>query len=81
MTIDEAYIAMFGFLNQFYEETHSSDVGALLGEMNLIEPRVTVDPAAWDSWEKAVSAAPSVWENFLKSLGRQREDRGTVLLS
>lgn len=67
MSIDEAYVAMYHFLGQFYKETHSSDVAALLGDMNLIAPRVTMDPAAWDSWEKAVTAAPAEWEHFLKN--------------
>lgn len=65
MSIDEAYVAMYLFLRQFYHETHSDDVGALLGEMDLVAPRATMDPAAWDSWEKAVAAAPAEWERFL----------------
>lgn len=69
MSIDEAYVAMYLFLRQFYNETHSDDVGALLGEMDLVSPRTTMDPAAWDSWEKAVSAAPTSWKEFATRQG------------
>ncbi len=42
--------AMRLFLEDYYEQTHSDDVGALLGDIQLLEDGMTADPAVWDDW-------------------------------
>ncbi len=42
------------FLEGFYERTKSGDVGALLGQMMILEDGTTADPATWDDWMKCV---------------------------
>jgi hypothetical protein len=50
----EAYAAMFAFLEEIYQRTESDDLGALLGGMSLLKDGGTADPAAWADWEAAV---------------------------
>jgi len=57
MTEYEAFIAMQYFLEQFYERTGSDDVGALLGDMLILDDGETMDPAAWEDWIVAVKKA------------------------
>lgn len=54
MTRQEAFIAMVHFLEHFYEQTASDDVGALLGDMILVDEEKTMDPAAWNDWIAAI---------------------------
>lgn len=64
MTIDEAFIAMYLYLDGIYQQTHWDDIAILLGDLNLIAPRMTMDPAAWHDWENAVAAVPSYMEKL-----------------
>jgi hypothetical protein len=50
LTEHEAYSAMTRFLEIFYGETRSDDVGGLLGEMEMLSDGSSRDPAAWSSW-------------------------------
>ena len=45
------------FLERYYENTHSDDVGALLGGMSVLRDGGTADPAAWEDWIEAVRQA------------------------
>lgn len=57
MTQEQAYRAMFSFLEKYYEATNADDVGALLGSMNLLDDGRPADPAMWADWCKAVEDA------------------------
>jgi hypothetical protein len=50
----EAFKAMSCFLEKYYEETQSDDVGALLGEMQILEDRDPFDTATWHDWMNCV---------------------------
>ena len=50
----EAYLAMFSFLEHWYEMTKSDDVGSLLGSMPFLQDGSTADPALWSDWEAAI---------------------------
>lgn len=54
LTVREAFRSMVVFLEGYYDETHSDDVGALLGDMLFHEDGTTFDPAAWLKWIDAV---------------------------
>jgi hypothetical protein len=55
LTLKDAYKTVIEFLNIYYQETESEDVGALLSSMALIEDeRMTNDPEAWQNWIKSV---------------------------
>lgn len=56
MTDEQAYAAMFYFLNQFYQHTKSDDVGGLLGAMSLVQG-TPADPTIAEEWEEAVEFA------------------------
>ncbi len=59
MTEDEAYLAMFAFLEHWYGMTQSDDIGALLGSMSLNPDGNTFDPALSHDWRAAVVKAKS----------------------
>ncbi|HZS77310.1 MAG TPA: hypothetical protein VFA41_11910 [Ktedonobacteraceae bacterium] len=56
LTIRQAYDAMILFLENYYQQTNSDDVGALLGDlsMEIWADGSSGDPAAWDDWLECV---------------------------
>jgi hypothetical protein len=58
MTENQAYAAMYHFLDQYYQGTQSDDVGALLGAMSLLDGE-PADSAIASDWEDAVEFALS----------------------
>ncbi len=59
LTYLEAFKSMQCFLEKYYEETQSDDIGSLLGDISLgmWEDGSTGDPAAWNDWVKCVQKA------------------------
>ena len=54
MNAQEAYNAMFAFLEKYYELTGADDVGALLGSMTIFADGKPADAAMWTEWLAAV---------------------------
>jgi len=54
---DQAYLAMFAFLDAYYRSTHADDVGALLGSLSLMPDGKPADPAVRGEWTQAVEQA------------------------
>jgi hypothetical protein len=54
LTIRQAYEAMALFLEGVYQRTNSDDLGALLGDLQILEDGGTADPAAWQDWSNSV---------------------------
>lgn len=57
MTEQQAYAAMFHFLEQIYERTKSDDLAGLLGGMSLLTDGSPADPAITNDWHDAVEYA------------------------
>ncbi len=57
LTEEQAYAAMFRFLDDFYNRTKSGDVASLLGSMSLLADGGPVDPAIAVEWREAVKFA------------------------
>jgi len=57
LTKNEAYLAMYAFLEREYELTQSDDIGSLLGSMSLLQDGSTADPAVWNDWEDSIEIA------------------------
>jgi hypothetical protein len=55
LTEKQAFLAMIFFLEQYYQQTESDDVGALLSSLQLLEDGMTADPAMWDDWLEVIS--------------------------
>lgn len=55
--IEDAYMAIFDYLESSYQMTNSSDLGGLLGGLQLDSDGVPFDTAAWNDWINAVSKA------------------------
>lgn len=55
LTIEEAYKAMFSYLENLYFQTNSDDLGGFLGSMSLLPDGKPADPSIWDEWLKSVS--------------------------
>ena len=54
----QAFKAMQHFLEKYYEQTHSDDIGSLLGDMELDAKTIkTRDPAAWSDWIECIKRA------------------------
>jgi hypothetical protein len=50
----EAFKAMQCFLLKYFERTKSEDIGSLLGDVQLLQDNMTLDPAAWNDWLKCI---------------------------
>lgn len=50
----QAYKAMFKFLDKYYQQTGSDDIGALLGSLQLLEDGKPADSAMWGEWRSAI---------------------------
>jgi len=55
LTIDQAYAAMYRFLEHEYEMTGSDEIGGLLSSLSLLEEGGTADPATWNDWLQAIN--------------------------
>jgi len=51
----EAFDAMSAFLELMYEQTKSDDIGALLGDMTILQDGSTADPAIWSDWIESIA--------------------------
>ena len=67
LTINEAYEAMYCFLESLYDSTKSDELGSMLGNMSYLGDGKVADPAVWDDWVKAVKKVKSGEANL--SLG------------
>jgi hypothetical protein len=80
LTIEQAYRAMFYFLEQEYEYTHADEIAGLLGSMSWVITcgNGPADPGEWEDWIKAVqksfrekdNAAPLgfEWEEYIQKI-------------
>lgn len=57
LTCEEAYIAMYRYLENLYELTDSDDLAGFLGDMSILPDGGTADPAAWEDWLDAIKKA------------------------
>ncbi len=57
LTADQAYAAMYYFLDQFYSRSGITDLGSLLGDMSLLPDGQPADSAVVEDWQEAVQFA------------------------
>jgi hypothetical protein len=57
LTEKQAYIAMFNFLDQYYERGKSDEIAGLLGSMSFTKSGIPADRAYLDDWKKTVEFA------------------------
>ena len=60
LTLEQAFCAMFYFLEHEYELTKSEDIAIILSSLDwtvLSDNSGPPDPAAWDDWLEAVKKA------------------------
>ncbi|HEX2977743.1 MAG TPA: hypothetical protein VHO47_01345 [Candidatus Babeliales bacterium] len=50
LTSLQAFNAMRKFLELYYTQTSSDEVGSLLGDLQILKDGKTADPAAWNDW-------------------------------
>jgi hypothetical protein len=55
----QAYLAMFAFLEEEFRLCPSDEIGSLLGSMSLLPDGSPADPAVVKQWQKAIEAACS----------------------
>lgn len=56
LTVHESYLAMYAYLERYYQLTGADEVGAMLGGMSLLDDGGTADPAVWSDWLDAVES-------------------------
>jgi hypothetical protein len=54
LTEKEAYQAMIIFLEHFYSEAGSDELGWMLGSMSFLEDGNTADDAMWEMWLESI---------------------------
>ena len=54
LTEKQAYLAMIEFLDYYYEQTQSDEIGEILGSLQLLEDGKPADPAMWEDWLKSI---------------------------
>jgi len=61
LTLEQAYCAMFFFLEKWYKMTNSDDIGGLLGSLDwtIWSDAFPIDPAVWGDWLEAVKKMKS----------------------
>ncbi len=52
----ESYLALFQFLEKHYNLTKSSDIGSLLGAMQLVD-NFPIDEGLWEDWIECIKKA------------------------
>jgi hypothetical protein len=57
LTEQEAYAAMYAFLDLVYQATQSDDLGSLLGGLSTLEDGGPADPAYGYEWLECVELA------------------------
>jgi len=57
ITINEAYKAMYLYLENLYEMTGSDDLAGFLGSMSLLKDGNPADDAVWSDWLDAIDKA------------------------
>lgn len=57
MSSSVAYLAMFSFLEDYYNRTKSDEIGSMLSGLCLMSDGKPMDPAYWSEWEEAVRKA------------------------
>jgi hypothetical protein len=57
MTSEQAYAAMFYFLEDYYSRGRSDEIGGMLGGMSLLGDGSTADPVVKSDWHRAVQRA------------------------
>jgi hypothetical protein len=59
LSMQQAFLAMYSFLDAHYQRSKADDVGALLGSLSLLKDGRPADPAVESDWASAVQAAVS----------------------
>ena len=59
VTIEEAYKAMYLYLEKLYEMTSSDDLAGFLGSMSMMADGRPADDAIWEDWLDAIEKAKS----------------------
>ncbi len=59
LSTQQAFLAMYSFLDAHYQRSKADDLGALLGSMSLLRDGSPADPAVASDWQAAVDAALS----------------------
>jgi hypothetical protein len=70
MTDQQAYAAMFRFVEGVYERTKSNDIGGLLGSLSLLPDGSPADTAFIEDWREAVQFALAGSEPVILKLNK-----------
>jgi hypothetical protein len=60
MTEEQAYRAMFFYLDAYVERNPNAELGSVLGDIQLLKDGSPADPAVTHDWKQAVRKATEV---------------------
>jgi hypothetical protein len=60
MTEEQAYRAMFFYLDAYFERNPNAELGSILGDLQGLEDGGPADPAVTQDWKQAVRKATEV---------------------
>lgn len=66
MTVRQAYLAMYFFMEKLYKMTNSDDMGGFLGGMSLLNDGLPADAAVWSDWMEAVNKATTSTDDDIR---------------
>ncbi len=68
LTQTQAFNAMSKLFNIYYKQTHSDDLGSILGSMSFVSEKRTADPAMWEIWVESLEKKDLIQHDFLTVL-------------
>jgi hypothetical protein len=57
LTIDQAYLAVYIFLDELRKRINSDDIAGFITDMAVLQDGTPADDAAWEDWLYAVAKA------------------------
>lgn len=59
ITMEEAFKAMFVFLDNYYDRSGGGELADVLSDIQILKDGRPADPAQWNDWIIAVNSAKS----------------------
>lgn len=59
VSVKQAYLAMYSFLEELYSRYGFDQLGGLLGGMSLLPDGTPADPAMWSDWLQCIERSKS----------------------
>ena len=76
ISVKQAYLAMYSFLEELYTKYEFDQLGGLLGGMSLLPDGSPADQAMWDDWLRSIEKAKTEQVDAGLRFGTTGEQQG-----